>query len=652
MNSFLNNKNKLPVLLFVFVATLVVYSPAVSNKFVNWDDHAYVYQNPNIMSLNLDFFEWAFLYFHSSNWHPLTWISHAVDYALWGLNPAGHHFTSIFWHSLNAALVALLGVNLIEHRKRIAANGNAGLSEKYILAAGLFSGLFFGLHPIHVESVVWVSERKDVLCAFFFLLSMLAYLQYAYKAKQEPQVAIKLWLTNKYYLLTLGFFFMALLSKPMAVTLPVVLCILDWYPFERFNRFSAKRVFLEKVPFFLISLDLAVTTVLAQSYNYAVKSASEFPLFARLLVGFRALLDYFVNMLLPLSLSPLYPFPDEASFFSIKYGLGLVGVVFFAALLVIRNNKIWSSIWLYYFIMLLPVLGFIKVGIASMADRYMYLPSVSLGLGAALLYVSGLRRLQSVNKRIVAAGGAAFFILLFVPMSFLTVKQALVWKDSQTLWEFAFDRLKERGEENYKNSYDVYHSLAWAYEEIGRRDDAIYQLKANAARVSPYSMHVYNALGIIYQKMENYEEAIEAYKTALKIYPFNNVIRNNLSVAYIRKGKIDKAIDELNEALKINPVFYLTHNNLGVAYMESGRYEEAITKFKIVMKLNSNFKEARGFLVEAYIRQGIDYEKEGKLNDAIGSFKEAAALDQINVKMTEYEVNKRIEQIEATMKRR
>ncbi|MBF0330080.1 MAG: tetratricopeptide repeat protein [Nitrospirae bacterium] len=652
MNSILSKKNKLAALFFVSVTTFIVYLPALKNGFVNWDDYSYIVQNRKITSMGIDFFQWAFFNFHMSNWHPLIWISYAVDYALWGLNPMGYHLVNIILHSINSLLVTLLSFQLLEYYRRmklISAPGFPVLSDEGIFIAGLVSGLLFGLHPIHVESVAWVSERKDVLYSFFFLLSLMSYMRYAYNARQETGMQNKIWLTDRHYLWTIGLFFLSILSKPMAITLPVVLCILDWYPFERFNKGSIKRVLLEKAPFFLIAFDLSITTILAQSYNFAMKSTADFPLEARVLVGFKSLIDYILNVLWPFSLSPLYPFPDNVSFISVQYTAGFIAVIFFTTVLLLKKNKLWLSVWFYYFLTLLPVLGFVKVGISAMADRYMYLPSLSFFFAAGLLLAVGIDKIcfkYPAKKTLIIAGLFVCVIFVFVLFSFLTIKQVAVWKDSVVLWEYTTKMLRERGEQYYKKSFDAYNGLAMAYADTGRSEDAINELKINAYRTSPDSIHLYNSLGIIYQKTGRYGEAIESFKAALKIYPFNNTIINNLSIAYINDKQPEKAIIELNNSLKINPVFYLTHHSLGLAYMAQGRISEAVEKFWITLKLKPEYAPALDNFVEALIKRGLSYESDKQFDNAKKAFNDAMAADPNNKKLSEYEVKKHLEALD------
>ena len=294
----------------VSLVTLVVFLPALGNDFVNWDDYQYVYENSHIQSSLRNVPEWAFSSFYAGNWHPLTWLSHALDYTIWGLKPFGHHLTNNVLHALNAMLVVFLCMRLLEsYRSRKIADGLAvpSIDKRGILIAGATTGLLFGVHPVHVESVAWVSERKDILCALFFCLSIFSYIGYADGAGNRRMLVLRPF--NKHYLFSLLFFICALLSKPMAVTLPVVLIILDWYPFQRIQSLRTfGTVVMEKVPFFVLSIASSVITVLAESRGDHIVpfEASSFP--ARLMISFDAIFSYLRKMLLPLGLNPFYPY--------------------------------------------------------------------------------------------------------------------------------------------------------------------------------------------------------------------------------------------------------------------------------------------------------------------------------------------------------
>jgi hypothetical protein len=340
--------------------------PALQNDFVNWDDPEYVYENEQIRSLGKESLRWMLTAYHASNWHPLTWLSHAVDYAIWGLNPLGHHLTSIIFHGLNTFLVVILITRLVSFgrndmpaqtclpagkvRNSKPACRQARFEIRNSLLAGVVTGLLFGLHPLHVESVAWVSERKDVLYAFFYLLSILAYVRYVRAGQGKGAVP---------YGVCMVLFVCSLLSKPMAVTLPVVLLILDVYPLGRFTPLARKpgQGFLtggyrtvEKVPFFVLSIVSSILTVQAQGAGGALKSLQLHPLGERVLVSIRALLFYLFKMVWPNDLAPLYPYPAGVSLFDDIQYLGVVVLVIGITVFCFwqwRRQKVWAAVWAY-----------------------------------------------------------------------------------------------------------------------------------------------------------------------------------------------------------------------------------------------------------------------------------------------------------------
>ena len=264
----MNKRTKYIIAFSVAVVTFIVFLPALQNEFLNWDDIEYISGNSFIRSLDTQLLKSAFLEFHAWNWHPLTWLSHAVDYSVWGLNPLGHHLTNNILHALNTLLVVLLVMRLIGVFKKTAGNNALSqpfLHDRTIMITGAATGLLFGLHPLHVESVAWAAERKDLLCAFFFLLTIITYAHYVIEISARTSVNYASRFFNRKYLYALGFFILSLLSKPMAVTLPFVLLILDWYPFKRIQ--SLKTFWttsIEKLPFLALALISSVLTVLAQ----------------------------------------------------------------------------------------------------------------------------------------------------------------------------------------------------------------------------------------------------------------------------------------------------------------------------------------------------------------------------------------------------
>ncbi len=501
------------------VVTFLVYLVCLKNGFVYWDDDVYVLNNPYIRTLNTDFFLWAFSGFYAANWHPLTWISHAVDYALWGFSPAGHHLSSIVLHALNTFLVALLVTRLLDsYNARAAERTNSVLSERTVLTASAVTGLLFGLHPIHVESAAWIAERKDLLCALFFMLSILSYLHPAQPAddgivrKTRP-----LSLINSRYLLSLFFFLCALMSKPMAVTLPFVLLILDWFPLQKIRSWRTLwTAAAGKIPFFALSAASSVVTVMAQKSGTAVWEAVPFSVRAAVAAG--SLVAYLGKMIVPLDLLPFYPYPLAATLFSVKYlaAVAALAAATIACLAVAKTSRIWTAVWCYYVLTLVPVLGLVQVGGQAFADRYAYLPSIGpfllAGLGTAW---ASVRREERGQKKAVAGQVVlSCAAVVIVCLSFLTFKQIRIWQNDITLWTHVIDRESTKAILAYLNRGN-------AFARAGR-----------------------------------YPEAIEDFSTVITWnYREDSQLYITRGLAYYQLGRMDLAARDLNRACELGDDF-------------------------------------------------------------------------------------------------
>jgi hypothetical protein len=469
---FSNSKIKVSTLaLLVSFITVLVYLPVLQNDFVNWDDNLFVYENTHIQSIDIEFFKWMFTTFLSELWAPLTWLSHATDYAIWGLTPSGHHLTSIMFHGLNTFLVVILVARLVYYvtGRNLEPPDNRINRHPYhtALITGITTGFLFGLHPLHVESVAWVSERKDVLYSFFFLLSILSYVNYTSFEKQNQKIL--------YYSLSLICFIFSLMSKAMAVTLPAVLIILDFYPLKRLDFkslfISHRKVLIEKIPFFALSLALLVVTVIANKAEEGIVSPELLTLDYRILVAFRAIGFYLFKMIWPTDLVPLYPYPSEISVFMIEYAASII--LFFAVTAFCvyswRKQKVWSAVWIYFLVTLLPVLGIIQIGIKeAAADRYTYLTSLGpyllIGLGAARLFEKNKRtNIGSITKRLSCI---ILLIIISASLSYLTINQIRIWKNSITLWNKMIQVYPD-------SSHIAYYNRGKAFEASGNYIQAI-----------------------------------------------------------------------------------------------------------------------------------------------------------------------------------
>jgi Flp pilus assembly protein TadD len=599
---------------FVSLITLVVYLPALRNDFT-WDDDVYVINNLHIRSLNWVFFKWAFSGFYASNWHPLTWASHALDYAVWGLNPLGHHLTNNILHAMNTFLVVLLCIKLLEMWKERSMSEEASPfpdGQRILIAAGV-TGLLFGLHPLHVESVAWVAERKDLLCGLFFLLSISAYANHIRALVNEPlerRKAASLFF-NRYYLASLAFFVLALLSKPMAVSLPVVLLLLDWYPFQRIRSWKSFRDSgVEKLPFIVCSLISSTLTIMAQRTEGATGMMTFVPLWARMLVAAKAFVDYLGKIVVPVDLSSYYRYPmwQEVTLLSPQYIFAVIFVVGLTAILFVaaKKQRVWLSAWGYYVVTLIPVIGIIQVGSQAMADRYMYLPSLGpfllIGLIAAWVWAKAdsLRHWRPAVKGFTIA----LAISLVISLSYATLRQIALWRDDLTLFT---DTVRK------SPNTSIHHTnLGIAYLKQNRYDEAIREF-ITAVSLKPDDADAHYNLGIAYLKQNRYDEAIKEFTTAVSLRPDFAEAHYNLGTAYGKQNRYDEAIKEFIITVTLRPDFAEAYDGLGTAYLDQNRYDEAVNEFVTAVKLKPDD-------ADAHYNLGIAYGRQNRLDEAVKEF--------------------------------
>jgi lipoprotein NlpI len=609
----------------VSLITFVVYLSSLHHEFVEWDDAQYVVENLHIRSIDIAFFKWAFADFHAGNWHPLTWISHAIDYAIWGLNPLGHHLTSIILHAVNAFIVVLLIINLLNVLKEttITEELSEFLDERMILITGGVTGLLFGLHPLHVESVAWVAERKDLLCALFVLLSTTLYTKYVSSIYNESAQEISsLRFFNKQYLIAFVFFIFALLSKPMAVTLPFVLLILDWYPFKRIQSLKTFRsAFIEKIPLIALSLISSVLTVLAQRTGGALVSMESIPFSTRVLVGARSLIAYLWKMIWPLNLIPFYPYPTHVSLLSLEYLSTIFFVIGITIICVVsaKKQRLWLSVWSYYVMTLIPVIGIVQVGRQAMADRYTYLPSLGpfliMGLGVAWVSrkVSTLPRWGLIIKPL----GAIIAIFVFVFMSYLTFRQIGIWNNSIRLWSYVIGKHPER-------VHLVYYFRGLAYLNTDQVDKAIEDFDT-AIALDPYFDDAFLNRGSAFEKIGKFDKAIENFDKAIALRPSYEAYFNR-GITFEKMGLLDEAIADYDKAITLNPSRYEAYRAIGRLYGKTGLFDKAIEYFSKYIAINPKH-------AESYNNRGLSYLYIGQNDRALEDFNKAIALDQ-NIAVT------------------
>lgn len=615
---FLTNSNRTYIwLLAFFVAfiTFTTYLPALKNGFVNWDDNLYIYENQNIQSLDIGFLKWCITAVVSSLWHPLTLVSLALDHAIWGLNPWGYHLTNILIHSTNTFLVFILVIQLLEYN-------NLWRDSKKALITGFITAILFGIHPVHVESVAWVSERKDVLSAFFYLSAMLAYIKYTSTTGLKKAAL---------YSASILLFFFALLSKPMAISLPLVLLILDIYPIGRLTRNprSTKWVLIEKLPFFLLAFLASVATVWAHSAQGGLRALETYPLVERIFVAVRAYLFYLVKMALPLNLAPWYPYPEKISFFTSEYAGALIAltIITIFATRSLKTNKVFFAIWFYYIITLAPTTGIVQVGGQAAADRYTYLPSLGpfifTGLGVGYLF-------DRWSKRQYRLAAVVAVILLSTLLINTTVKQIAIWRDSITLWSYEIELFPESSAEIYSNrglAYDglgnyqyaikdynkaielgpetakIYISRGNTYDSLGDYQQAIKDY-SKAIELAPQNAKAYVNRGRVYRSAGDYQQAIKDYSKAIEIDPRDAMTYYNRGNAYNNLGDYQLAIDDYTKSIEIDPQDVRTYTNRGNAYVSLGDYQEAIRDYSKAIEIDPQGKKAYSNLGAVYSRIG------------------------------------------------
>lgn len=547
----------------VALITFIVYLPALQNNFVNWDDVEYVYRNQHIQStIDTNFIKWSFTTEVLGLWHPLTLLSLSLDHAIWGLNPFGFHLTNIVIHSFNTFLVFIVTIRLINY-----ANFEENRFNKETIITGFITSLLFGIHPIHVESVAWVSERKDVLSAFFFLLSLFFYLKYI-SAYLKGLV---------YYVISLIFFIFSLMSKPMAVSLPIVFLILDYFPLKRLVLKDArciKVILIEKIPFLLLSLLASLVTLWASSSGGAIKTA---PLIARTFVATHAYIFYFIKIFFPFNLAPLYPYPQRINLFTLKYVIPFVifSSITFCSFRFLKRHYLFSTIWFYYIITLIPVIGIIQVGGQAAADRYTYLPSLGPFILAGLGVTTFFKYSKKLSKSIL------FGILTLLSSVILintTVKQIGVWHDSLTLWSHEINLFPD-------STYEIYLNRGDAFDSLGKYQAAINDY-TKSLQLNPYHEKTYYNRGNAYRSLGLYNEAIKDYSAAIGLDDRFAAAYINRGLTYDVLGEHHRAIEDYNIVISLDSSISQAYINRGTAYLNLGDLQHTILDYKMAIQLN------------------------------------------------------------------
>jgi len=562
----------------IVIISAIVFYPSLENQFTNWDDPRYVTESEIIKDLSFENIKTIFSEPYFMNYHPLTILSYAIEYHYDKLNPKTYHTTNYILHLLNIILVFVF-FYLITKRNLIIPSIVAFL---------------FALHPMHVESVAWVAERKDVLYSLFYLSAIITYVKFL----QHKNFS--------WYFLTIVLFLLSLLSKPMAVTLPVVLVLLDYFYKRKWNI----KIVLEKVPFFLLALLFGIIAIIIQEGAIAKEGAVSYT--EKLVVGFYGLFMYIYQVFVPLKLSTFYPYPryDEVGGYlpTIFYFAPLIslGIISFLGLIVYKSKKYARVIvfgFLFYLSTISIVLQFLSVGKALMADRYTYLPYLGLFFIIAFAindFISNKYKYAKFIKPIILTVVAAYLVFIV----YLTHERIKVWKNSEVLWT---DVLK-----NYPDADMAYRNRGNYYGKTDRADLAMkdYQiLKAN----NQMDDETWGNLGNIYRMQEKYDKAFECYDNAVKLGPKEINAHINRGIINSILKKYDEAFIDFDNALKLGARIDKVAGNRAFAYLYSGDYDNAIKDFDIMIKGNPND-------LNLYLNKGFAYFQKNDFKQAINNF--------------------------------
>ena len=657
------NRRSFWICIFLALSTLVVYHQVGDFEFVNFDDPLYVTHNPIVQKgLSGETVAWAFTEatLETNYWVPLTWLTILLDYQLYGMNAGGFHLTNLFLHMLNTLLLFA------------ALRRMTGRLWRSALVAALFA-----LHPLHVESVAWVTERKDVLSSLFWMLTLLNYARYV----ERPGM----W---RYFTVFLGIVF-GLMAKPMLVTLPFVLLLLDFWPFQRFAatdhqylckipKRPVRQLLWEKVPFLALVVLVSVMTFLTQAEGGAVKSLSAYPLDVRVTNALAVYVAYIGKMLWPAGLAFFYPHPGSLPLWQpLMAGILLISMTIFALCFAQKRPYLIFG-WLWYLGTLVPVIGLVVIGPYVMADRYTYISLI--GLFVAIVW--GAADIFSA-KRYPTAVAASFSLLILTILAVISWYQAGYWQNSITLCKraIAVNRnnitahnnlaiaLEARGRTDeavryYLETLEIdpdnamlYNNLGYVLERQKKTVEAIYYYE-KALQIDPKYVYAHNNLGNVFLSQKKYSAAIDHYRQALKSDPRYAKAHFNMGNAFFVQNEFDQAAFHYREAVRIEPLYAEAHNNLGSALALTGQMDRAIEHYREALKIRPDFHDAQNNLrhhlsarkqmhaeklkmkqrlesdpldIETRVKLGHLYKKEGDLEKAAVQYQAAVAIDSANI---------------------
>jgi tetratricopeptide (TPR) repeat protein len=582
--------------LLIAVVVLATYWPALRCGFVNYDDPQYVTANPFVQSgLNWQSLKWALVTAHVPYWHPLTWLSHMIDFQLYGLNPWGHHLTSLLFHVANSVVLFLL------------LNSMTGATGRSAFVAALFA-----LHPLRVESVVWISERKDVLSAFFCLLTIWSYFKF-----QISKLKV-------FGVLSLLFFALGLAAKPMLVTLPFVLLLLDYWPL---NRRLSWRMLVEKIPFLLLAAACSFMTFTVQNL-----SEKNFPAAARWANVPIAYVRYLSKIFWPFHLSFFYSYRAWPMLEVVEAGI-LLGLISGVVVWRWRKQPYLAVGWGWFIGMLVPVIGLVQAGSQAMADRFTYLPSIGIGI----MVVWAIHEWAPRRPAIIAG------VLFLAACSILASQRVPIFRDSETLWRatlredpnspVALDNLarclidQQRFAEAIASEHEALairptdaeakNNLAIIDLRTGKIDDAVTEAQASLG-LQPHNAQAYDIMAQADLKKGRVGEAKDAYRKALELDPSLAEAWCNLGFCLLQQHRTGDAVVAYQKALDLDPNYALAHNDLGNILLQEGHTDDALAHFVRAAQIKADFGEAHYNIAEILLRKG-------RIDEALAEYQKAVA---------------------------
>ena len=544
--------------LLIFLITIAIYGQVYRHEFVSYDDDLYVTKNAVVQQgITFHGIFWAFSGSHIGNYHPLTWLSHMLDVHWFGLNSGIHHLVNVLIHAVNGILIFLLF-------QKMTAN-------KW---PSLLIALLFVIHPVHVESVAWISERKDLLSTFFWLLTMRVYINYTVK-----RGTIR-------YLLVILFFLMGLLCKAMLVTLPFVLLLIDYWPLKRFymkkepsvGRQNVLLLIIEKVPLFLFSFGFSLVAFLSQRSGGGVISKAIYPLGTRLANAFVSYMMYISKMVWPSDLAVFYPHPGTVQIWQTIAAAALLAVITFLSFAHARKRPWYLIGWLWYLGTLVPVIGFVQIGNQAMADRYSYVPLI----GLFIMVAWGMEELWT--KRRLKRVMITCLISVLLIYAAIAWNQVGYWKNSQSLYKHALSVTKD--------NYLAHNNLGMVFYNQGRLKKALPHFR-EALRFKPQYIQANNNMGMALIRIGYPAKALPYLGSALRVNPNYAEANNNMGAAFLKLGKAEQARVYFERVVSLQPKDARWYNNLGAAYYQLGKQMQALKMFQMAVDLNPDYDEAR-----------------------------------------------------------